>query len=464
MKRIKAIVLTILMVMIVNINAVYAIEQPVVSAEAAILVEATTGRIVYSKNSSARMYPASMTKVLTALVMLDYIEPTDLVTVGYEINEIPADSSKAGHVYGEVITGENLVRGLIIPSGNETANVVAKNVARIYTGNENLSYQESEKIFMELMNKKAKDLGAVNSNFVTPHGYHDDNHYTTAEDMAKISAAAMKNDVIRKVAKEVSFEGDSAGEFKSDGMFTVYHKWLTHNLLIKPNNQYYYDYANGLKTGFTDQAGSCVAATAEKDGVELIAIIFKGDDSSRWIDAKTLFEYGFNNYAFRTVQSNDEIIKTLQLDNPPLADSAPLNIVTNKEAKVYTTQEEFDNIVFDITYNNEMLSQQLDEVGEPIVKVPIKSDIEVGTITYKLDNEVMYEGQLVSDREVEARTIKSDLKYYFDKVIDFVTSWKMIPTIIIFAVVAVMLTRFINKRRKKNRYKYKPNKKMKRRY
>ena len=156
---------------------------PEVSAKSAVLINADTGRILYQKNQNDRMYPASMTKLLTSMVLLDNMDLDDTITIDYSINEIPWDSSKAGIAVGEVLTVENVIRGLIIPSGNDIANAAASAVAKKALGN-SISYDKAEEYFTGLMNKKAKELGCTGSNFVNPHGYHDDNHYTTAYDVA----------------------------------------------------------------------------------------------------------------------------------------------------------------------------------------------------------------------------------------------------------------------------------------
>ncbi|MGN1231492.1 MAG: D-alanyl-D-alanine carboxypeptidase family protein, partial [Anaerotignum sp.] len=134
---------------------------PDVVAASAILIEASTGTILYEKNPDQKMYPASMTKMLTALVAMDYFEPEELIQVGTEINEVSLDSSKAGHQVGETLTMKNAIRGLIIPSGNDSANVVAAAVARRTENDENLGFAKCEAVFTELMNQKAKELGAT---------------------------------------------------------------------------------------------------------------------------------------------------------------------------------------------------------------------------------------------------------------------------------------------------------------
>ena len=149
MKKLNKIIVVLLILLMTFPNAVFAAEAPPeVVAQTAILGEASTGKIIYQKDMDKKMYPASMTKLLTAIVALEHLKPDDLITVGSEINEIPADSSKAGHTRGETLTVKNLIRGLLIPSGNDSANVLAVTVARKIENNQELPYEECIMIFI----------------------------------------------------------------------------------------------------------------------------------------------------------------------------------------------------------------------------------------------------------------------------------------------------------------------------
>ena len=209
----------------------YASAEPSVSAVSAILIDQATGKVLFSKEADKRMYPASTTKLLTALVTLDYLSPDEFVVAGDEINAIPYDSSKAYHILDETIKVENLIRGLIIPSGNETACIAAREVARRVSENEDIAYPDAERLFCRLMNEKAKYLGAVSTNFVNPHGYHNDNHYTTAHDMALISVEALNNPLIKQIVQEKEFIGNGAGVNPNLSWITQEYKWSTHNEL-----------------------------------------------------------------------------------------------------------------------------------------------------------------------------------------------------------------------------------------
>ena len=255
-----------------NLN-VYAATPLSVSASNAILMESYTGEVIFEKNMNDKIFPASMTKILTALVAIEYFDLDDLIIVGDEINYKPDGSSVAYNIDGESILFKNLLRGLMIPSGNESANVIAKAVISKIKNDGNMDFYEAEAAFSELMNDKAKSLGAINSNFKNAHGFHDEDHYTTVYDLAIISRSAMENDFLNQIVKEVFFSGNGAGDKAGNHLLTQVYNWQTHNELIIKDNQNYYEYATGIKTGFTDEAGYCLAASAQKDGMSLVAIV-----------------------------------------------------------------------------------------------------------------------------------------------------------------------------------------------
>ncbi len=470
MKKIKQLTMLFIICVITfsNFNVkIYAnIDELEINSETAILMDMNSGSVLYDKNIHKKMYPASMTKILTAIVMLDYIGVDELITVGYEINEISLDSSRAGHEVGEIITGENLLRGLIIPSGNETANIVALNVALRHSGKSYLEYSQAEKIFMELMNEKAKELGAVNSNFVTPHGYHHDDHYSTAYDMALITRAAMEYEVIRNIAMEVEYRGLSAGEnYDGDGK-NIEHYWYTHNNLIN-SSPYYYPYATGLKTGYTSKAGNTLTATATKDDISLIAVLFNGEkDINRWLDSKNLFEYGFNNYSYYNILEKEVPIFDTEVIDNRLGVEPTVSVAPNENFRALLLEEELDDLIYKINYLPEFLAtgkNETNEKGEPILKAPISKGEIIGTITYTFNGEEIYTGEVISMTEVLERTFKSDMSYYFEKTKDYVFSWNFIPVLISIVAIVSFITDKIKKYKKNNIKKYKTRKQRKRR-
>ncbi len=439
------------------------VQQPSIYAESAILVEADTGKVLFSKDEDKRMYPASMTKILTSLIFLEYFEPNDIITVGTEINDISLDSSKAGHVVGESITAENLVRGLIIPSGNDSAAVAACAVARKYSNDDSLSNTQCEQIFAELMNKKAEELGCTGSNFVNPHGYHDENHYTTASDMAKISIAGMQNETIKKIASEQSFSGNGLGSFQQDGLESQDYNWTSHNLLIT-NSDYNYQYASGIKTGFTDEAGDCVAAYAEKDGVRLVAVVFNSEDPNRWIDAKNLFEYGFNNFGYFTINKAGDTVATADLIYNKSDGGNTLDLIINEEITLFLAKTEVGSLKTNINVTaTDLIAEKQNEDSSsentvPVLKAPISKDAEIGTISYvSQDGTVLAETQIYSSRDVEKANIFLRMWYNIKTFVsNFIENINIIKVVIIILVIIIiiLLIKILKGRRNRNRYTY----------
>lgn len=258
-----------------------------ITAESAILYDIGSSTVLYEKNSNKTLYPASLTKLLTAAVAMNVCRDKNIVfEVGDELMYVEPDASSAYLVEGEKLTLEMLIDGLLLPSGGDAAYVIAANVGRYYADDKNLSTQEAIDTFVELMNLTAEEIGAANSHFVTPDGYHNEEHYTTAVDMLKISLYSMSFPVIRQsVGKTYAYYTIVSGEE---------HTWYNSNYLLSQNSPYYYSKARGLKTGYTDQAGQCLSAYAVDGDKEVIAIVFKSDGkSNRFGDAEILMEDGF---------------------------------------------------------------------------------------------------------------------------------------------------------------------------
>lgn len=442
----------------------FASQEPEIVAQTAILVETSSGKILYEKSSHNKMYPASMTKLLTALIVLEHFQPDELITVGNEINSVSWDSSKAGVVRGETLTVENLLRGLIIPSGNDVANVLASAVAKRIRNNQDLSYNECEVIFTDLMNKKAQELGANESHFSNAHGYHDEDHYTTAYDMSLIARATLQNEEIKKIASEKSFSGNGAGEeYRNDRSITTRnHNWTSHNLLIT-NGTENYPYATGLKTGFTDEAGDCIAASAQKDDISLVAVVMNSEDPNRWADSRTLFEYGFNNFKTIEIQKNGDIVDTVQLTKNNRLNGDTLDIIVKEDISEFMNIEQVSTIEKSIIYNDNLIAQNKDDSDKTIKLIaPISKDSEVGTIQYLVGDNVVKETKLYAANDVEKSTMLSTIKYFFKTLFSKIfTPKNLITTAIVIGIIILLLiiiTKFKNRNKRRiphSKYKFK---------
>lgn len=412
--------------------------SPELTAASAILVEDTSGTILFEKDAKAKMYPASMTKIITALVVMDHFQPDELITVGTEINEVSLDSSKAGHIVGETLTVKNALRGLIIPSGNDSANVLAAAVAKRVENDENLNFARCEEVFADLMNQKAEELGAVNSHFTNAHGYHDENHYSCAYDMALFASAFMKNDTLAEIAAEKSFSGDGADNmFENDNtIVTQEYTWRSHNLLIT-DNEYQYAYATGIKTGFTDEAGDCLTASAEKDGTSLICVLFQSEDLARWTDATNLFEYGFNNYVRVDLAAAGETVVEMPLTKQNKLQGDTIPLVFQNTKSVYLPVGTEDQITSEVQINEEYRAE--DKEGNVQVKAPVSKDAEVGTILYSVEGKQVGTETLYAGIDVEKGGILNNIHYFLKTIFSNIFSLKGLIVILIIIVVILVI-------------------------
>lgn len=253
-----------------------------------VLYDVNNDAVLYSKQADTKCYPASMTKLLTAIVTLKYAKEDTVFTVGDEIRLIDPESSRAYLRIGNRLDLQTLLEAMLLPSGNDAAYVAATNVGRIIANNSNLSAKDAIAMFCREMNTTAAELGATQSHFANPDGIHNVNHYTTASDMLRIAKYAYAQPTIAAVIREAQV---TRGFLSGESGVT----WYNTNYLLRTGTRYYFDSATGMKTGHTDQAGYCLAASAEKDGVTLIAILMGGENSDgRFEDARGLFTVCFD--------------------------------------------------------------------------------------------------------------------------------------------------------------------------
>ncbi|USB31951.1 D-alanyl-D-alanine carboxypeptidase family protein [Paenibacillus sp. YPG26] len=254
---------------------------PGLKGEGILLMDEDSGDILFSINDTARLYPASTTKILTALLMLEKGNPEDLITVGSEVQLRTTGESSAGLRQGQELRLRDLAAAMLLPSGNDAARTAARYIARLDSGH-SMSPEESEAYFAGLMNARAKELGAEVSHFVNPHGLHDVNHYSTARDMAVIARAAMENEDFRTLVAEQKHKAELSNISFSN-----------RNKLIQTGGEYYFQGADGIKTGFTDEAGYCLVASASRNGRNLISVVLHSTAEGVWKDSSKLLDYGF---------------------------------------------------------------------------------------------------------------------------------------------------------------------------
>lgn len=256
------------------------------SSKYIVLYDLTEGVILYEKDSDKKCYPASTTKLLACAVIMEYCDADITFTAGKELDMVQPHSSLARITEGCTVDRDALIQALLLPSGNDAAYIAAAQVGKIIARKPDLSAENAVSVFCETMNQLAAQIGAFDTHFCVPDGYHDDDHYTTAEDMLRIAVYARSIQEIRDIAATSHIRTQFIGGGTID--------WNNTNSLIITESNYYYPYANGLKTGMTNMAGHCVVATAEYNGRELMAVVLGGQTSvGRWIDAIKLFNSGF---------------------------------------------------------------------------------------------------------------------------------------------------------------------------
>ncbi|WP_418579720.1 serine hydrolase [Hungatella sp.] len=255
-------------------SVVNTVKQPEIQAQGAVLMDAATGNLLYSKNAETKYYPASITKLMTALLVAEKCSLDDTVTFSKTaVTNLESGAVTLGLVEGDKLTVRQCLYGLLLKSANEVANGLAEHTAG------------SISAFADMMNARAKELGCTNTNFVNPNGLNDSNHYTTPHDMALIARAAFQNATVCKVASTLSYQ-IPATQKAAARTISLGHK------MLYPNDSRYYQGVIGGKTGYTSLAGNTLVTCAERDGVRLIAVIMKSK-STQYTDTSALLDYGF---------------------------------------------------------------------------------------------------------------------------------------------------------------------------
>ena len=284
---------------------------PELSVPSAVLVDASSGLVLFDKNKDARVYPASTTKIMTAIIAIEHSEGrlSDMFTASYAaVNSISFDSSKANLLEGEQMSYHDLIFALLIASANDAANVLAENIAG------------SSEEFVKLMNEKAAELGAASTHFQNPHGLHDENHYTTPADMAKIARYAMTLPLFKEAVSNREYTIPATNMQPERNLVST-------NQLLSRSSKYYYEYAKGIKTGYTTEAGYCLVSAAETSDRQLIAAVFgadpKAEEMFSFVDSKKLLSYGINTLKSSVIASKGDILSSVPLRNS-YADNAIL--------------------------------------------------------------------------------------------------------------------------------------------
>lgn len=358
--------------------------KPKVEAEAAILMEANSGAILYEKNMDKKEYPASITKIMTGLLALENSSLDETVKFSHNaVFSIEYGSTHIGIRENEELTMEQCLYGLILASANEVANGIGEHVGK-----------GSLETFAQMMNDKAAELGCTNTHFVNPNGLHDDNHYTTAHDMALITQEAIKNDTFRKIMATYTYVIPPTNVVKEKRPLQNHHKML-------PQRKYPYDGCFGGKTGYTDMARQTLVTCAEREGMTLICVIMKSETPC-YDATKELLDYGFEH--FKTVNATEDM-NARKADYKKLLKAARIDV---KSSSPYLTLSNEDSIVIpnDLTTGQltmEYVAQTADDNKEA------DNANVVGHITYTSDGNAMGSATVIMTSSKKNSVVKGIL-------------------------------------------------------
>lgn len=348
------------------------------TAESAILMDATTGKILYEKNSRTKQYPASITKLMTILLALEHGSLEDEITFSHDaVFSIEPGSAHIAIQEGEILTLEQVLYGIMLRSANECANAAAEYV------------DGSMEKFAEHMTARAKELGCENTNFVNANGLFDENHYTTAYDMALIAQELLKNETYRSMMSNTYYLIPPTNKQPEERPLHGQHQMLNENSL------YYYEPAEGGKTGYTVEAQNTLVTYAKQGDTELIAVVLKCNGAQHYVDTKTLFEYGFANYqtvkAFSAADLTQNVAitetykdKATTLDTIAVAPASDVYVTIPKNAAI------------------ENITKAVDCLES--ASVPVAVGDKLGTVVLSLNGEALATVDLTAQKEVKATT------------------------------------------------------------
>lgn len=357
-----------------------------ISAEGVYLIDNKTNKVLYSKNENKKLYPASTTKILTAILTIENTNLDEKVSASYDsVMSIGEGYSSANINVEEELTVEQLLQVLIVHSANDAANVLAEHVGG------------SIDSFVSMMNTKLHELGLENSHFTNTYGKHDPNHYTTAHDLAFLFKYCMKNDTFRKIAGSASCAIPKTNK-------SANRLYKSTNELLNPNSSNYYPFLTAGKTGYTSQAKECLVSSAYKNDMELICVTL--GSSNRFSDTKNLYDYAFSNYELKNISNENDIARQIEVSNAT-RNTKDLDLLVKETIHALVKINEELDIKTNVNLNDN-------------ITAPISENDIIGTITYEV-NGISYTTDLLASHSVEK-----------SKMIEYVFYVSLVILIIIF--------------------------------
>ncbi len=392
MKQIKFVILAAVFFLMIISPTAYA-NPDIVEGKSGILIDLKTGKTLWDKNINDKRAPASITKILTAVVALDNGNLNDIVKVSS--NATAVNGTKVWLRTGEEVKLEDLLYAMLVNSANDASIAIAEHIGGSIEG------------FAGMMNKKAEDLGAKNSNFINPHGLDQNGHYTTAYDISLIAKEAMKNEKFREIVqtKKRKWEGIDWNSYLNN----------QNNLIFQ------YEGANGIKSGFTSGAGNCLVASAQRNGEEFLSVLLDCDSKEGvYEETMQLLDYGFENFKHVYLVKEGQVVTDIKING--------------KDVPIYAEED------VEILAEKEKFVIPKWEVNIKRSSAVIEKNENIGTLQFKVDNKELAKVNLLAGIEIKERATWKD--WYF----------RITASIIILIILFFFLNIF--RKRRKNRFMY----------
>ncbi|WP_339790844.1 D-alanyl-D-alanine carboxypeptidase family protein [Tissierella sp.] len=359
------------------------------SGEGAILIDMDTSEILYEKNSHSQFYPASTTKIMTAILAIEHGNMEDIVTIDQEVVDL-TDGSHIALEPGEQLSLEHLLNALLIESANDAAVAIAKHISG------------SVENFSKLMNEKAKSIGALNTNFINPNGLPNEEHLTTAYDLALIGRYAMENEKFRSIVKNYTYTIPITNKKTEPRPLKSANRLLYSTEKIDVDGKLTpikYDGVNGVKSGYTVAAQQCLVTSLEKDGHRLIAVVLKSNGKNIYSDIHKLLNYGIENFEKVKIGFANKFINNFNVNNGVI----PFVAGVSKSDSHFIVRKD-----------------QKDKVEEKIIvdetlEAPISKGQVIGKLEYLLNGKVVAETDIVSTMDIEKIPVPSIFKNILSK-------------------------------------------------
>ena len=411
-------------------------EDYTADAKAALLIELSTKSIAYAMNPDEKVYPASLTKIMTCLLALEYGNLSDTVTVSETALDDDVKNTGLKLVAGETIPLEQLLYGLMVSSANDSAMVIAEHIGG------------SVDAFVAMMNEKAQELGCKNTHFANPHGLHNEDHYTTARDIAIIFMAALEYPTFQELYQTTRYVIDATNV--SDTRTIVTTNYLTGTIVT---GQYYDKRVIGGKTGFTTPAGRCVACTAESGGATYLCVIMGASNQDAagnsphygsFEEASELLDYGYNSFVVENILSPLSPVAQLAV-----ADAIQSVVVTPKSNVTTILPKDFDTETIEIRYSLN---------SDSGLEAPLEAGAVVGTVGAYIDGVCVASTDLVTMTAVERHAIHAQINETATHLANSPWSVVMIICGVLLAVLLILviraqIIRYIRKKRRAKRRK-----------